>query len=167
MPTGLAELRRTVLAAFEGVECPPAAEIAPHECDECQAVCAAFAGVDWRQMPDSVLEDHESVLPLLSPEAYRYFLGAWLLYAIDHFPARTGPAEYLVYDLAPSVPQATEPWSTPWHRARLSVLSREQLDVGARYLDAVAETPDLARYFGQVTAGRAFRQQMWERRGEK
>lgn len=166
MPTDLAELRRAVLVAFDGVECPQRDDIAPHECEECQAVCSAFTGLDWRAVPAAVIETHESVLPLLSPEAYRYLLGAWLLYAIDRYPMREGPAEYLVYDLAPNVPRETDALSMDWHRHRLHVLSREQLAVGERYLDAVEGCHDLARYFGSLAAGRAFRRELWEHRDE-
>ena len=166
MPTReqISDFRSAVLAAFDGVTCPPESDIAPHECEKCQTVRAAFAGSDWRAVPAPLIEKYYSVLPLFSPEAYPYFLGAWLLYALDHFGKHVSPIEFLVYDLVPTVPDPDDLDLVEWERQRLRHLTWEQVEVSAQFLDAVEADPELAGYFGDLGPGRAYYRESWERR---
>jgi hypothetical protein len=163
-PEQLADLRRAVLAAFDRITCPTEPDIAPHQCEECGAVRAAFAGVDWRAVPAATIEEHYGALPLFSPEAYPYFLGAWLLYALDHFTSDAEPTEFLVYDLAPNVPAPDDEGTIEWRRHRLRYLTREQLEVAERFLDAAEADPRLLRYCHDIAPGRAHYRESWERR---
>lgn len=53
-------------------------QVAPHDCPECVALREQLSGVGWGKIPGTFVREHPDVLPLLSPEAYRAFLPAWL-----------------------------------------------------------------------------------------
>jgi hypothetical protein len=52
--------------------------IAPHECEECAALCECLSQSGWEGISDSFVEQYSGSLPLLSPEAYNAYLPAWL-----------------------------------------------------------------------------------------
>ncbi len=59
-----------------------AGEIAPHDCEECFALRAMLEGATWREVPAEFVKANDGSLPLLTQEAYRAFLPAWILQAI-------------------------------------------------------------------------------------
>jgi hypothetical protein len=160
----LSQLRSAILAAFDGVTRPAPPEIAPHECERCAAVCTTFANLDWRAVPPALLEEHASVLPLFSAEAYAYFLGAWLLYALDHFTPAALPSEMLVYNLAPD--ESPDEDAEEWRRAKRRHLTSDQLAVIEQFLDVVETDTRFADRVGDLTAGRARYRAQWEKRWE-
>jgi hypothetical protein len=52
--------------------------VAPHDCPECMELRGQLTGITWEDVSVEFIRDHDDVLPLLSPEAYRAFLPAWL-----------------------------------------------------------------------------------------
>jgi hypothetical protein len=76
---GLPEIETLLHNAFpekavEGV-------IAPHVCEECDALRNQLQGTTWSYVPSEFVKSFEGSLPLLSQEAYVAFLPAWLLQA--------------------------------------------------------------------------------------
>ena len=160
-PQQIAAIRAAVLAAFDGVKQPPEADIAPHDCEECAELRAAFAHTDWRTM-STLVEEYPTGLSLLSSEAYAYFLGAYLLYALDHFTPDALPAEMLVYNLAPEGSPSDE--HEEWHREKLRHMTREQMAVVERFLDLVEADAEFGEYVGDLSVGRARYRDHWEQR---
>jgi len=59
-------------------------DIAPHECWECDRISQNLMPHTFESIPRNVLEYHSDSLPLLGPAGLRYYLPAYLLYALDH-----------------------------------------------------------------------------------
>lgn len=57
---------------------PCSGRAAPHECPECSALSLQLDGRAWTQLDGAELDELDVVLPLLSPEAFRLLLPAWL-----------------------------------------------------------------------------------------
>lgn len=75
------QLSAKIKAAFP--DPPPAAfPIVVHQCDECARVDADFRGKRWSKVALDTLKYHYDSLPLLSPEAFRYYLPAFMLGAL-------------------------------------------------------------------------------------
>jgi hypothetical protein len=91
------ELSRAVDAAFSGVGVPET--VVSHECEECVGVRATFLGRHWSTISTADIARHYDSLPLLTPDAYRCYLAAYLKYGIRE-PAGA-VAEFLVYSLDP------------------------------------------------------------------
>lgn len=51
---------------------------APHGCEECSALSAVLDSRTWSELTSEFLEENAGVLPLLTQDAYRAFLAAWL-----------------------------------------------------------------------------------------
>lgn len=164
MNPDLDALRADVLRVFGTARRPARFEIAPHACDECEQLDADLADVDWIAMPDDLIEENPSGLALLSPEAFAYFLPAYLLYALDHFTYTALPSEMTVYSLAFNEPQTEE--MALWHRQRLEFITAEQLAVLQRFLEAVEADAEFGGYVGReaVSAARTRLGQFWSER---
>jgi hypothetical protein len=164
MTHDLDALRADVVRVFGTARRPSRFEIAPHGCEECEQLAAARADVEWIGMPGRLIEENPSGLSLLSPEAYAYFLPAYILYALDHFTHSALPSEITVYSLAYNAPQTEE--MADWHRERLKFITAEQLAVLQRFLEAVEADPEFGGYVGReaVSAARIRLDQFWSER---
>jgi len=75
----LIQLRQLIVDAFAEAPKPHHDEIAPHRCDECDELAADLAQFLAAEIPDDVFQKHVWDLPLLSADAKKYYLQAWLL----------------------------------------------------------------------------------------
>jgi hypothetical protein len=92
------ELSTAVRDAWAGTPPPARDNIAPHPCEECDGVSDYLAGRDPMTFDADTLLGCVWNLPLLSAEAKRYFLPAWLLASIRD-PRGTDATDALVYAL--------------------------------------------------------------------
>jgi hypothetical protein len=92
------ELVDRIAAAFQTKE-PPPKRIVVHRCDECERVSWDFAGKKWTDLSSDVLQYHHDSIPLFSPEAFAYYLPAYLSFAAKD-PHSIG--EMVLYSLGPS-----------------------------------------------------------------
>jgi hypothetical protein len=108
------DLRTQVLAAFAVVPKPPATDIAPHRCPECDELVEGLSPFSAEAVPDSVFSKHAWDLPLLSDDAKQYYLPAWLLRAIpkDSWDASDALAKALIADhrWSPKLPYTEKQW---------------------------------------------------------
>jgi hypothetical protein len=93
------DLKQKIEEAFAGTVTPGDEHIALHECPECQEIRESFRGQCPTTLPDDVIDSHFDSLPLLSPEAFRYFISAYMRYSLEH-PDST-VAQFVLYALAP------------------------------------------------------------------
>jgi hypothetical protein len=160
----LAIFRSEVLDTFCGAQRPPEFLIAPHDCDECRQVCVDFASIEWAAAPDVTIETHPSALSLMSPEAYAYFLPAYLLYAVAHFTHDALPSEMTVYSLAFGEPSSDV--MHEWHRGRLKFFTAAQLETLERFLILIENDATFGDYIGkeEIASGRARLREFWNAR---
>jgi len=158
----IAELKRKIGEAFNGVPIPARDRIALHQCDSCAALRNAFAGKDWRSLDCGFLEQYFSKLPLLSPEALPYFLPAYLLCALAHFDPDNIVAEFTVYHLTPSEP--TDEDHADWWREKLRFFTAEQIAVVSEFMQLVREHEGFRIYLGDVGPKHDRYRDHWARR---
>lgn len=92
------DLAAAVIEAFSSAPRPSADNIAPHRCDECADVTRYLDGRDPLAFDEEALRGCIWDLPLLSAEAKRYYLPAWLLASIRD-PEGSDATDALVYAL--------------------------------------------------------------------
>lgn len=106
-------------------------------CSECCNLDVAFRGREWNEIPDSVIEYEHGSLPLLSDEAFRYFLPAYLHRSIRDDADKTAVPEFLLYALAPD----------SFNLPRFGGLTPSQVTTVHRYLEYyladVKDDPDI------------------------
>ena len=88
-----------IVAAFR-TDAPPPERVVVHDCDECDRVETDFADELWTDLSLEVIQYHHDSLPLLSPEAFAYYLPAYLSFAAND--PHSGVGEMLLYALGPS-----------------------------------------------------------------
>lgn len=91
------DLLRAVDAAFSDVGVPD--RIVSHECEECAEVRATFLGRHWSAMSTADIARHYDSLPLLTPDAYRCYVAAYLKHGIQE--PQGAVAQFVVYSLDP------------------------------------------------------------------
>ena len=98
-PEQLSQLRERILASFPMGEPPSSEQITSHACEECADVTTAFSGVKWWSADPALIDDSVDALPLFTPAAYRYYLPAFLLRALEPFDPDNLVAQFSVYTL--------------------------------------------------------------------
>jgi hypothetical protein len=105
---------------------PPGLQIISHGCDECDQLQVDFVGREWDTITPEAIERHYTDLPLLTSDAFRYFLPAFLRAAAAN--SSSSVAEFLMYSLAPSGLRDSE----------VSEFSPLQRSLVVRFLDLLA-----------------------------
>lgn len=110
------DLSRSVEAAFGSVPKPGRGDIAPHRCTECDELAEDLAPHTGFSLPDAVFKKHVWDMPLLSDDAKRYYLPAWLLRVTKSTEPWSDAGDALVMALDgehrwdPLVPYSTAEW---------------------------------------------------------
>jgi hypothetical protein len=160
--TRIAALARRARTAFAGVVRPSGVPIAPHECEQCEALRDALSGETWESLSAEKLEANYDQLPLLGPEALPVYLPAYLLYALEHFGPDDNVTEFTIYHLAPH----HETTDHDYYRDRLRQFTAEQFGVIEDFLQLVIEDERFRRDFGGLIAGRDRLRELWRARWE-
>jgi hypothetical protein len=87
MVTAAETLKQTIAKAFADVPYPGddrIAQCSKQPCDECAGIRWGLKGRTSSLLLPYVLQYHASALPLLFPEAFHYFISAYMYYSIDH-----------------------------------------------------------------------------------
>lgn len=126
--------RERLRAAFTGPPPVGLRAIAPHACPECDALAKDLNGRSFGEVAPDALARHADALPLLSPEAFRHYLPAWLLYGLDH--PDDAVMEMAIYHLTPSPALRLD--SGDYWEARFGVLSpEERAAIGAFFAEVI------------------------------
>jgi hypothetical protein len=153
-----AELVQAIRAVFPpGRPLSPADTIA-HACEECQGVSSTFAERRWPELPADLIDAHHDSLPLLTPEAYREFLPAYMIRGLERPDDPCGPndvLEFTTYSLLPDN-------ASQWWLARVAGLTEVQVAIIVEFLAQVARRS--GDYFGQPPAEAT---EYWESRGRR
>lgn len=139
-------LQQRIALAFASVPKPPLDRIAPHQCEECHEIRNDLGQLDVNQVSVQTLENHYGALPLLTPEALRYFLSAYLFHTIENPESKVFHS--VVMHLAPANHQLTEPY---WQE-RLNVFSKEEREAVLAFLHW-ALTADEGNYSDEIKQG--------------
>ncbi len=95
-------LKSEIFKSFSEVMPPEKDDIAPHECEECKGVRKDFADIKWQKASNSLLEANYDKIPLFSPQAFNYFLSAYLLYTLNNFSdEHSEVCEFTLYAVIP------------------------------------------------------------------
>jgi hypothetical protein len=86
MPTSMT-LKQAIEAAFANVTYPGDNNIThcPYGCSECRRVAEYFKGRTWTEHDLAELRAHHVALTLFTPEAFHYFLPAFMLASMDAY----------------------------------------------------------------------------------
>jgi hypothetical protein len=126
-------LRKLILAAFPKTDPPSDGNVTSHVCKECQAVADDFRSVRWWSAKDELIDSNYDKLPLFTPEAYRYYLPAFLLRALDSFEPENSVLEFCLYALGCEPTRSDD----PRYRARFESFTGPQLQAVTNFLECI------------------------------
>jgi hypothetical protein len=80
-------LRDKIEAAFASAQYPGDGNITrcPYRCSECTRVALFFKGRTWAENTAADLKPQHTALALFTPEAFQYFLPAFMLVSMDRY----------------------------------------------------------------------------------
>jgi hypothetical protein len=146
------ELEASIRLAFARVVRPAKDLIALHQCDECEELRCAFVSQRWEAMSGELIERHYVSLPLLSPEAFVYFLPAYILHSLDHFSPTSTVAEFTVYAVSPGA--NSDLGLEDWAVQRLAPFTNEQASAVDQFLELVERDEDVGPYISDISERR-------------
>lgn len=134
------EIRQRIEAVFAAAPYPGDDNIAPHDGSECASIRNALKGTDWRDWLDVPVPElrRHVVLPMLSPEAVRFFLPAFLIAVIREPGSAQWILEQFLYALNPKDEARRRATM-----AFLEIMDSAQISVLSNFVDWVAaELPE-------------------------
>lgn len=136
-------LKNEIFKAFANVEQPAKDNIALHECEECRGVREDFANVRWQEASDELLEGSYDKLPLFSPQAFNYFLPAFLIYTLDNFDDfYSEVCEFTLYALTPEKSWIDEKGEiSKWYKQKFAPFTLAQMNLIYQFLALAKENP--------------------------
>ena len=95
-----AELQDYIREAFP-VDLPPEVLI-QHSCNECYSLQKAFIGKRWTEVPGITIVENYDKLPLFTPEAFAFYVPAFMTFVLREATQDDSVLEFLIYSLSPS-----------------------------------------------------------------
>jgi len=138
--SGYTQLEDRLVSAWSGFEPPPLDRITTHKCSECDEIADYFGGTVWYDLTDiNALRYHEVALALFAPEAFHYYLPAFM---------RATLRDPSGADVIPEGIMSSLELELNSRSLRLELFTAEQRRVVAQFLRAlpelqVAETDDV------------------------
>lgn len=100
------QARQEIQAAFAGLPIPPARRLIRHKYRRDRAgeerIRQALAGKTWQSLGPDFLRERWASFGYLSPEAYRYYLSALLIGALEEFSDSADLLHATLFSLPPS-----------------------------------------------------------------
>ncbi len=109
--------------AFALVPYPSSERLTTHRCLECDEIDQYFRGTTWPSHSVEELRLHAAALSLFTPEAFRYFLPAFMLATLQDPDRADVIPDSIAFHLA-----AGSNSDPAWVRERLVLLSSDQRD---------------------------------------
>lgn len=131
-PSGrIAELRESIRRTFPAEICtqsitPCDGTLDDPDLDEEKYLYESLKGLKWTEVPQQVLTNQPDGYMLLTAEAFKLFLAAWLIRSLDNIDGENKVRDFVVYAFSPKHDMV--PDTTDFILHRLQALSPEQRD---------------------------------------
>lgn len=85
---------------------------------ECNEICSAFKGKNWKDISVEMVNEHKEALPLLTPGAFRYYLPAYMIGCVNSYYDVDVALDSVLFNLTPPQPRSGLEWNSFWTRAQ-------------------------------------------------
>ena len=149
--------RESIESAFADVPYPGDDSITrcTHEdCLECDEIAAHFRGTTWRDHTLEQLREHHSAITMFTPEAFHYFLPAFVLHSLGHWREAGTIPHTIAFQFSPAKPDA-DAGMQQYCAVRWSIFSQQQREAIAMFLreySASGSEPWFARDVDRVVS---------------
>jgi hypothetical protein len=114
-------VKTKVLEAFDATSYPGDKNLVVDQSGydpECMEIVSAFKGEDWKNISVEMLRNYADALPLFTPSAFRYYLPAYMLGAVDSYYALDVALDNVLFNLTPPKKRSGWEWDFFWARAQ-------------------------------------------------
>lgn len=126
-------VQERIRSAFLSAAQPEDNNIAPHECEECDQIKSSFGGKKWMDLSQEVIAENYDKIPLFTPQAFHYFLPAFLIRSLEEFHPGSSILEFTLYSLSPT---KTKP-DDRWYSERLASFTKDQISAVVGFLKLI------------------------------
>lgn len=141
-------------ATFMDVPQPDDDNIVGHKCYECETVRRDFSGKKWGEVSAEIVKRNYDKLPLFTPEAFHFYLPAYLTHAVEDLEGDL--AEFTFYQIDISLPEYRNWLSKRINKKsheflidlkskKLALFNDDQFKVLLEFLDMLPENLDAMR----------------------
>jgi hypothetical protein len=90
-----------IQAAFADVPRPANDDLLHPNCFDDNDIAELYEVVDWRDLTDAIVENEYAALSFLSPEGFRYFIPAFMIFTLRHPESGATAVESTIWSLSP------------------------------------------------------------------
>lgn len=130
------EVIEQIRAAFTGVPRPSNAALLHPACRDDMDLQGLYAFEDWHDVPDDVIVSEYAALAFLSPEGFRHFIAAYLIWVLRHPEAGEAVVDSAVWAFLPGL---HGPTLADFVRSKWTVLDEPQRKAITAFLRAMAD----------------------------
>lgn len=160
----LEDLKQKIKTAFADVLYPKE-KISGYDNEEGREIEAAFSNNEWKTIKPQILNEYYDIIPLLSPEAFHFFLPAYLLYSLDHFSGFETTTEFTIYAVTPTKSDVKD--SLEYWKQKFEKFNSEQMMCIYEFLDLVKEDENFELFFEEVEIGKQVLEGIYRTKIEK
>lgn len=142
-------LRQEILEVFPKVDPPHSDNITSDDYGESLHVRLNFSGVSWWLAKNKLIDENYDKLPLLTSEAFHYYLPAFLLHSLEWFDPDNLTLEFTIYGLSPTKTSRDDPWFS----ARLIRFTPYQIHVVRKFLNCILSDPVMYSFYKNAERG--------------
>ena len=142
-------LKNQIFKTFADTKQPAKEDIALGDYEQCKEMRNDFAGIKWQEISDELLLKQYDAIPLFTPQAFIYFLPAFLIYTLKNFDSHSLLGEFTIYALTPDKKWNLDNMKSYWTE-RLSLLSNKQMEVIYDFLDLAKQNPIYEYEFNSI-----------------
>jgi hypothetical protein len=131
-------LSEVIRAAYAVTPRPDAKNITHCPCEECREIASYFTDKTWEGLEIDDLRRHETALFHCTPEAFRYYLPAFMLAVVDGIERAEAIPDLIVWNLTPHAdhPDGALP------EERIGQFSKDERSAVAAFLRFLIEIGD-------------------------
>jgi hypothetical protein len=140
MPNMAEDVKAKILGAFAAAPYPGDANLVvdPTGWDpECREIASAFKAKSWNDVCREMVRKYSQALPLFTPEAFRYYLPAYMIASIEPGSDADAVRDFVLANLTP--PRQPTGWPAEFFHARAAQFSAAERDANKSFLELIEE----------------------------
>lgn len=144
-------LKSKIFESYAGTKQPAKDDIVSHNCEQCQEMRKDFAGIKWQEVNDELLERNYDKIPLFSPQAFVYYLPAFLVYTLNNFDSHSVIGEFTIYALTPDKKWNQDEESLSYWTEKFSFFTDEKMNAVYDFLELSKQNPVYEYEFDSIS----------------
>lgn len=136
MSISATEIKTRIIEAFQSAQYP-SGTITVSDDVECREIEMGFNGRQWMSLSPADIRRYADALPLLSPEAFRYYFPAYMIACVDARSEIDVAWDSVIFNLTPPKSRRGPAWDS--FRLRTGGFDAKQVDAIQAFVEFIRE----------------------------